>query len=188
MNISLKVLLASHIALLVAGFAVGFMVQNDPAVKDVETKVRYLSKTDLSLPKFNGPTLTPSERIYFLPGKTKTKRDTVLVPMPVSYSDDFLVSQRDPISRSGSELQFRYFDPQMDKQVIDTYDVQPSLWKFGTHLDIDSPLHAFRPKIGPRIVIGYRGIKFNISAGLDVLDPGASTITAGTSVRLFGNN
>lgn len=187
MTTNLKVLLASHLALLLAGVIIGYSFQKDPTISQGKTVVSYFDSNKLSLPKFNLPKLKPTNRIYFI-SKTKKERDTVYVSMPTSYVNDFLITQRDPISSRGNELHFRYFDPQMDKQVIDTYDITPSPWKIGGYLDISTPLYGIRPKIGPRIEAGYKGFKLNLEAKLDVLDPQASFIMAGTSIRFFGNN
>lgn len=176
---------------LVVGFVIGVWVRSHPAVKQAETVVRYMSAAKLELPEFNNPSIRPTSQIIFVP----TPGDTVLrniceerpeLIIPKAYPDNFLVSKRDPISQAGNELQFRYFDTAVDREMIDTYDIERSPWSWELRAEVFTPLHRMDPIFGPRLQVGHEKLMFELGAYLHPSEYRAYLL-GGVSYKLTGS-
>lgn len=193
---NIKTLASVALVALIVGFIIGLSVNKSPSVSESSGGgISYLDRSQLNLPKFNKPKLNPTGQLIFLRGKTETKTDTVYqsicedyghIEVPTGYPSDILLSEREPISKSGNELQFRHYDPRLKSEVINTYQLEPSPWQWSLRLDAFTPVYTLDPAIGPRLEVGHDRLLLNIGT---YLRPSTQSIHAvgGVSIKLTGS-
>lgn len=190
MKTHLKVIAATAIVALVIGFIAGITVKSSPTVQQGAQTIKYLSSTKLDLPKFNQPALRPSGKLIFLKGDKEIEYRSLCADrdyqVPIVYPSDILLTRREPISQSGNSLQFRFYDPKIGSEIINTYRLERSPWNWKLSVDMYSPVHAFAPIIGPKLEVGHRKVMFNIGAYLHPSEQNAYLL-AGTSIKFLGN-
>lgn len=152
------------------GCLVTFIIMNGRAPSVPKTITKYLPATKLLDFEDSWNYKPPTYRFIFNQSDKEPEVVEKKVYVPVSYGDSFTFAQREPIDIGRTSVKYRYYDPEIQSEVIDEFQYADKRFRYGLYVDADLPLiEAFgtirdmEPVIGPRIQFNYRGIGLGVA-------------------------